>query len=328
MRDMHGKVVVVTGASSGLGRATAVRFAELGCDVALAARRQKELDETAELCRASGGRALVVVTDVTREDQVQRLAQAALTEWGRIDVWVNNAGVTLFARLADVPFEEHRRVLETNVHGAMFGARAVLPVFKRQKSGVLINVGSVLSEIGQAFVPSYVISKFALRGVTEAVRVEIADEPDIHACSFLPYTIDTQHFQSGGNAVGREAYALPPVQSPEKVARAIVALAQRPKRQTYVPTFARLGLAVHALFPRTTERLLLHALRKWHFSPDVERSNTGNLYSPAREKGRIHGVRAPRIGTAAFLAWVARDLLRMELDVLRSRLSPRKVRAA
>src|SRR5690606_37667297 len=118
-----------------------------------------------------------------READVQALAALALEQTGVIDVWVNNAGVTLFGSIEGGPLDEHREVLETNVFGAIHGARAVLPIFRRQRRGVLINVGSILSKIGQPFVPSYVVSKFALRGLTEALRAELADEYDIHVCS-------------------------------------------------------------------------------------------------------------------------------------------------
>lgn len=322
MGRLRGQVVVITGASSGLGRATAVCFAARGCAVVLAARRREELEETARMCRDAGGAAHVVVTDVTLEDQVAGLCQAALSRFGRIDVWINNAGVSLFAPLEQAPFEEHRRVLETNLYGAMYAARAVVPVFVRQKRGVMINVGSILSKVGQPFVPSYAISKFALRGLTEVLRVELADEPDIHVCSILPYAIDTQHFQSAANAIGREARAMPPMQSPEKVARAIVRLAMHPKRERHVPRVAALGLALHMLMPRTVERLLLHALRAFHLGAATERGTQGNLYQPSGEHGAVHGSRPPQIGTPAFIAWTARELLTIEADALRRAVVP------
>ncbi len=315
--NLTGKVVVITGASSGIGRAGAIAFARKGCSLVLAARRADALEATAPLCRQAGGRALVVVTDVTKEDDVARLASEAMGVTGRIDVWVNNAGVTLFSLLEDAPFEEHRRVLETNLHGAMHGARAVVPIFRRQKHGVLINVGSVLSKIGQPFVPSYVISKFALRGMTEALRSDLADEPDVHVCTLMPYAVDTQHFESAANRIGHPARAMPPVQSPEKVAAAMVDLARRPRRELHVPRVAALGLVFHFLTPRFAERLLNHALREWHFGPSRQPPTKGNLYAPPSEPAYAHGTRPPRLGAPALALWAARESVVLQVESAR-----------
>ena len=306
---LNQKVVVMTGASSGLGREAAIRFANKGCRVVVAARRQDSLEETAQMCRAAGGSAVAAVTDVTVEEEVARLAQTAMESFGTIDVWVNNAGVTLFAALDAVPFEEHRRVIETNLYGSIFGARAVLPIFRRQRRGVLINVGSVLSLIGQPAVPSYVISKFALRGLSETLRTAVADEPDIHVCTLLPYAIDTPHFQAGGNDVGLQAHGMPPIQSPEDVASALVDLAEHPRRERLVPDIAAFGLALHWLMPESTEQLILHAIRKWHFSDEPENDRKGNLYDATAEPGSVHGERPPQISTIGFAAWAAREMI-------------------
>jgi NAD(P)-dependent dehydrogenase (short-subunit alcohol dehydrogenase family) len=308
-RDLRGKVVVVTGASSGLGRAGAVELARRGATLVLAARRRDALEETADLCRAAGARVVARVTDVTDAEQVRRLADAAVEEAGGLDVWINNAGVTLIGTLEDAPLDEHRRVLETNLFGAWHGAMAAMPIFKRQRRGTLINVGSVLSEIGQPFAPSYSISKFALRGLTEVLRVEVADMKDIHVCALLPYTFDTEHFESGANRLGLEARAVQPTQRPEKVARALVALVRRPRRQLYVPRYVALGLIVHRLAPRTVEHLLLDVLREWHIGPRAQPETRGILYEPRQAAGHVHGRRPPRVGRLRFMLWTLRRLV-------------------
>jgi short-subunit dehydrogenase len=196
-------------------------------------------------------------------------------------------------------------VIETNLFGPMHCARAVLPVFRRQGRGVLIHVGSIAGEIGQPYVPSYTISKFALRGLSEALRIELADDPGIQVCTLLPYAIDTPHFESGANRSGREPHAMPPVRKPESVARALVDLAERPRRQRYEPRYAVLGLALHAVLPGFVERTLLHALRAWHFAPRAQPVTQGNLFEPRDDEGAVHGTRPPRIGTIPLLAWLA-----------------------
>lgn len=317
-RDLRDKVVVITGASSGLGRAAAIQFARKGARLVLAARREGALRETAQLCGGeSAERALCVVTDVTREEDVERLLEAAVRDMGGVDVWVNNAGVTLFAALDQAPFAEHRRVVETNLFGAMLCARAVMPLFKRQRHGVLINVGSILSKIGQPYVPSYVISKFGLRGLSEALRTEFADQPDIHVCSLFPYAIDTPHFETAANHIGRRARSMPPVQEPEDVASALVALAERPRRERHVPRTAAIGLALHAIAPNTVERVLLQSLSEWHFGKQLEPKTSGSLYAPSSDEGRVSGHRRPRLGLGTLLGWIALRFVRIMMEPAR-----------
>ncbi|HEY8431516.1 MAG TPA: SDR family NAD(P)-dependent oxidoreductase, partial [Sandaracinaceae bacterium] len=239
---------------------------------------------------------------------------------GRIDVWVNNAGVTNFSLLEEGPFDKHRRVIETNLFGAMYAARAVVPIFREQKRGVMVNVASVLGRVGHPFVPSYVISKFALRGLSEALRAELAELPDVHVCTIYPYAVDTPHFQSASSEIGAPAVSMPPMQSPEKVARAIVELIERPRRQRHVPRIAALGVALHALAPRTVEELLTSALRRWHFAPRQQLPTAGNLYEPTAEQAAIHGDRPPRIGTVRFALWSLGELARIEARRARRRL--------
>jgi short-subunit dehydrogenase len=233
-----------------------------------------------------------------------------VAEYGRIDVWVNNAGVTLYEKLSDGPMDEHRRVLETNLFGAIYGARACIPVFRHQHAGHLINVGSVLSMVGQGFVPSYVISKFGLHGLSEALRAELADEPAIHISTLMPFAVDTQHFETAANRLHRAPRALPPMQSTEKVANALVHLIERPARTRYVPRIAALGVAFHALAPRLAERLLLAALERWHFDDRPQPDTTGNLYQPPTKPAAVHGTRPPLISTPAFFAWLAKELVK------------------
>lgn len=320
MPKISTRVVVVTGASSGLGRAIALELAGQGARLVLAARRGDALEDTARQCHNLGALAIAVETDVTIEAEVNALAARAVEEFGELDVWINNAGVTLFSPLEESSFDEHQRVIETNLFGSMLGARIALPIFRRQKHGVLINVGSVLGEVGHAFVPSYVISKFGIHGLSEALRVEVANEPDIHVCTVFPFSIDTQHFESAANRIERAPYALPPLQSPEKVAKAIARLIEKPRRTRHVPRSLPVGLALHALMPRAMERLLFDALSKFHISNERSPSTNGNLYEPPRQLiADVHGKRPPKIPTTAFLGWAVARFVRNEVSALARR---------
>lgn len=318
--ELRERVVVMTGGSSGLGREAAVRFARAGSFVVVAARREKDLQETVHLCRRAGGVAEAVVADVTRPEDMQRLVERALDLRGRIDVWVNNAGTTFFAPLTQGSLEAHRAVIETNLMGPIIAARAVLPVFRKQGHGVLINVGSVLSWVAQPFVPSYVASKYGVRGITEALQAEFADDPEIHICGIYPFSIDTPHFESGATVMEHASRAIPPVQSPEKVARAIVDLARRPRMRRFVPRGIVAPLAVDQLVPRVTRRMVLHTLRKWHFDESRAEPSSGNVFGPAEKgparegAGRVHGHRRPRIGVLWLGAWMVGDLLPTDLS--------------
>jgi NAD(P)-dependent dehydrogenase (short-subunit alcohol dehydrogenase family) len=287
--------------------------------VVLAARRAHLLAQVAEECRAAGGDALAVPTDVTRESDVDALRDATLAQWGRIDVWVNNAGTTLFALLDEGEFSLHRRVIETNLLGAIYAARVVLPVFRRQRAGTLINVSSLLGAIGQTYVPSYAISKFGMRGLTEALRADIADEPNIHACTVLPYAVETPHFQSGGNMVGRAAHPMPPVQYSEDIARAIASVAQRPQRVRHVPRYVVFGVALHRVLPRTTERVLRRALTRFHFGAP-QATTEGNLFVPTADAGPIRGDRRPLVSSVGLALWTARELLSIVATSIARRL--------
>jgi len=302
--NSRGKTVVITGASSGLGRAAAIEFARRGARVVASGRRLEALEETTQLCRKAGTEAWPFVADVTSEAQVLALCRHAIEVGGSVDVWVNNAGVTSFGSVEETPVEDLRRVVEVNLWGAVHGARAILPHFSERGRGVLINVGSVLSRVGQPFVPAYVISKFALRGLSEALRAEVARQPGIFVCTLLPYAMSTQHFQAGANLIGREPHAMPPCQPPDRVARELVDLAESPRREVLVPRSAALGLALHALFPRAVERVIYDSLSRFHFGAARPLDDRGNLWEPPTEPARVHGTRVPLLSFPELLGWI------------------------
>jgi NAD(P)-dependent dehydrogenase (short-subunit alcohol dehydrogenase family) len=291
-RKLKDAVVVITGASSGIGRATARGMAERGTALVLAARREGPLHEAAQECAARGGPAIAVPTDVADPQAVEALAAQALEHFGRIDVWVNNASVLAFGRFEDTPPEVFRRVLETNFFGYVYGARAALPVFRRQGYGVLINVGSLDSKLSQPYASAYVASKHAVRGLGMCLRQELALDgtADIHVCTIMPATIDTPIFQHAANYAGRAVKAMPPVYGAERVARTIMRAAERPPRERFVGTVAHLLQAQALVLPGLTERFLAVFTEKQLFYRDRPAAPTaGNLFAPMADGADVSG---------------------------------------
>lgn len=274
-------VVVITGASSGSGRAVAQAFAGRGARVVLAARREALLNEVVLECRDRGGDAIAITTDVTDPDAVERLAMTAERRFGPIDVWVNNAGVIALGRFEDVPAEVFRQVMETNFFGTINGARSALSRFGGRGLGVLINVAA-LDVRTPPLASAYVASKHAVRGFTDALREEWRHEPGIHICSVLPAAVDTPFFRHAANYTGRPVRVPAPVLDAREVASAVAALAERPKREAHVGGGGRIAASLRALVPGLTGRPRL--------DPTAElRDTPGGVFQPLSADDGVSG---------------------------------------
>lgn len=303
------KVVVITGASSGIGRATALAFAAEGASVALAARREGALKDVAGECERAGGRALVVPTDVTDEQAVRDLARVTAERFGRIDVWVNCAAVTVFGPFSEVPLKDVRRVLDVNVMGYVHGARAALPYLRDQGRGVLVNVSSIVGVVAQPYTHAYGMSKFAVRALGAGLRQELSLEGSrkIKVCTVMPATVDTPLFDHAANHTGRRPVAMPPVYTPQRVARAIVKVVRSPRREVVVGPAGRALVRQSKLFPGRTERMMATQVDRTHLSrKERAPATSGNLYEPApgpgSRDGGWHGGRKTAVRRIAAMA--------------------------
>lgn len=286
------QVVVVTGASSGIGRATAVAFAERHAGVVLAARDGRALDDVAAECELRGGRALAVPTDVSDEAAVRHLARRAAERFGRIDVWVNGAAVIAYGEFEQTPAAVFRQVLETNLLGQIHGARAVLPYFRENGTGVLVNLASVWGSVTSPFVSPYVVSKFGVRAFSETLQQALlADRGarDIHVCTILPQSVDTPIFRHAANYTGRRVKPVPPVVDPQRVVRAIVRSVDHPRLQRTVGWWGRSLEVAHALAPSLFARLVPVAMKLTALGRQPAEPSPGNVFEPMPEWNRTQG---------------------------------------
>ena len=296
---LAGKVVVVTGASSGIGRATALRFAREGAAVALVARGKEALGEVRAGIERAGGRAAAFECDVADEDAVERVAAGAEAALGAIHAWVNAAAVLALGRFEDTPPEVFRRVLEIDLMGTVHGTRAALRRFEGRGVGTIVNVAAVEGRVAVPYSSAYSASKHAIVGFSAAIREELRLErkPRVHVCVVLPATTDTPLFQHAANFTGLEVKATPPVYPPERVADAIVSLVYRPRREVLVGGSAHVMTALWAVAPALAEALLARRARRSHLRQRHPAPETvGNVFGPQPPHGRTGGWRRPWSG--------------------------------
>lgn len=279
-RPLHEAVVAITGASSGIGRAAALRFARRRSRLALCARAEEPLREVASACEAAGAEVLARPLDVADEAAVEEFAAAVVARFGRLDVWVNNAGAIAYGEFAEIPPDVFRRVVETNLMGQVHGARAALRRFLAQDEGVLINMSSVWGRVSSPLVSPYVISKAGARSLAECLRGELADRPGIQVTTMAPQAVDTPIFDHGANYAGRQLRPIPPVLSVEDVAAGIEACAESPKREVNYGAAGKLLELLYTLAPPLYRRFAHGAFVAGTLSPRPADSTAGNVLTP------------------------------------------------
>jgi len=254
------KTVVITGTTSGFGKGVALKLAEGDYNLVLAARRGEELERTAAEC---GERAVAVTADVGERADVERLAETAISRFGQIDVWINNAGVGVLGRFDEVPLEDHERVIRTNLLGAIHGSYVALRHFRSRGAGNLINIASTASKVAHPYFASYCASKFGVLGLSASIRqeLEVNGEDAITICTVHPWAVDTPFFEHAGNYTGHSP-RMPLMQEPEKTVDAIVGLVEEPQDDLDVSVLVKGSVLSSHLAPGLTEMMTAKMIHK------------------------------------------------------------------
>jgi short-subunit dehydrogenase len=294
-RGVAGKTFVITGASSGFGRGVAEQLGRYHANVVLVARRTELLREIADSIRAAGGTAQVVTADVSNLKDIQRVADSALSRYGHIDVWINNAGVGAIGQFWNIPPEEHSRLIDVNLKGAIYGSHTAIRIFRKQGYGTLINTGSVESEVPLAYHASYAASKAGVRSLGEALHQELrlSGEKHIRVVTIMPWAADTPFFRHAANHSGGSP-RMAAMDGPQKVVNAIIRTSLHRKREVPVGWKARSSNFFHHLFPHFTERVAANITHKYQIRTAPPAPPTpGALFEPMEGgQGVDDGVRA------------------------------------
>jgi short-subunit dehydrogenase len=287
LKKIEDQVIVITGASSGIGLATAETAAKRGAKVVLAARSEEALAEITQRLNSAGGETIAITTDVSDRAQIEKVAQAAIKTFGRIDTWINNAGLSIYGRLDQVSDEDSRRLFDTNFWGIVNGSLVALPLLLKQ-GGALINVGSEVSEAVVPLQGMYSATKHAVKGFTDALRVEIeeVDKSPVSITLIQPTAVNTPFPQHAKNYMSHEPKLPSPMIEAQKVADAILDAAVKPTHHTKVGLMSKVNTAISNLMPAMADKMSAKQVHRQQYD-ERPRSPDGALYQPSEKTGVV-----------------------------------------
>jgi short-subunit dehydrogenase len=315
LKPLAEQVIVITGASSGIGLATAVLAARRGARVVLAAREEGALREIRDAILTRGGKAIYVVADVGARDDVELIAAEAERHYGGFDTWVNNAGVGIIGRLEDTADADHQRLFQTNYWGVVHGSLVALRLLKR-RGGALVNMGSVVSEMPAPLQGAYAASKHAVKGFTDALRIELLEEGAPVAVALIqPQAIDTPFAAHAKTSLPHATRLPPPLLAPERVAEAVLHAATHPVRDLVVGGAGRAQVMASWLAPGLTDRLFARVMRL--ALQDRRRpARAGDALHQAGGGARRHGSQGHLFRNSLSTSAAERPMLALGLGVL------------
>ncbi|PBI83966.1 Glucose 1-dehydrogenase [Flavobacterium sp. ACN2] len=287
--DLKGKTVVITGASSGVGRAAAEAFAHEGCNLVLAARGWKGINEVVEFCRAFNVPVVGVSADTSIAKDVEKVATEALAMSGKIDIWINNAGVMVSGKFEEIPLEIHQQVIKTNLFGYMHGAYNAIKIFKNQNHGILINNISIGGFMPAPYSAVYSASKFGIKGMMECLQGEISNRRHIHVCNLYPQLQNSTGNLHSAKYSGFDIKIPFIASDPRETATKMVYLAKHPKKDLFPDFKAAAITTTYKLFPKLISNTASTALRlKMKLNQNKE-NNPGNVLTNSKEPLRVYG---------------------------------------
>src|ERR1700691_762993 len=283
-KPLNQQVVVISGVASGIGRASAKRFAAGGARVVIGGRNIAGVEAILRDIKDAGGQGIGMEMDVSRRDQVEALAALAIDTHGRMDTWVNNAGVSIYSRFEDVTESEVRRLFDVNFMGQMYGMWTAIPLLRQNGGGTIVNMASVVGKRGLPLQNFYSATKFAIVGLTEAVRVEMETEKqNIKLCAICPPSVDTPFYDNALSKMGHCSKPLPIVVSADRVARDVVKCAVHARREVWVGLIGKLFVSLSILFPRMMDMYITSLGYKAQMTG--EPAHTPSLFNPTSRIG-------------------------------------------